>query len=93
MKVEAIPMSDLLDQCNDIYTSVVVAAKRAKQIFDQRVITIEDTEDVEDSIQLIEPEIVIEEIDKPMIVALREYLNGELEWRKPEEDQTESDEV
>ena len=93
MKVEAIQMSDLFDQCNDIYTSVVVVAKRAKQIIDERVITIEDTEDVEDSIQIIEPEIVIEDIDKPMVVALEEYLNGELEWRKPEEDKPESDEA
>ena len=93
MKVEAIQMSDLFDQCNDIYTSVVVVAKRAKQIIDERVITIEDTEDVEDSIQIIEPEIVIEDIDKPMVVALEEYLNGELEWRKREQDKPESDEA
>ena len=93
MKVEAIQMSDLFDQCNDIYTSVVVVAKRAKQIIDQRVITIEDTEDVEDSIQLIEPEIIIEDIDKPMVVALEEYLNSELEWRKPEEDKPEPDDA
>ena len=93
MKVQAVPMSDLYDKCNDIYTSVVIVAKRAKQIIDQRVIPIEDTEDVEDSIQLIEPEIIIEDIDKPMVVALEEYLNGELEWRNPEENQPESNDA
>ena len=82
-------MSNLFEKCDDIYTSVMIVAQRSKQIIDQRVIPIEENEDVEDSIQLIEPEIVIEEIDKPMIVALREYLNGELEWRKPEEDKPE----
>ena len=86
-------MSDLFDKCDDIYKGVVIVSKRAKQIIDQRVITIEDTEDVEDSIQLIEPEIIIEDIDKPMVVALEEYLNGELEWRKPEEDKPEPDEA
>ena len=86
-------MSNLLEKYDDIYTAVVIISQRARQIIDQRVIPIEENEDVEDSIQLIEPEIVIEEIDKPMVVALEEYLNGELEWRKPEEDQTESDEV
>ena len=86
-------MSDLFAQCNDIYKTVAIVAQRAKQIIDQRVIPIEENEDVEDSIQLIEPEIVIEEIDKPMVVALEEYLNGELEWRKPEEDNPESDEA
>ena len=86
-------MSDLYEKCDDIYTAVVILAKRTRQIIDQRVIPIEENEDVEDSIQFIEPEIVIEDIDKPMVVALEEFLNGELEWRKPEEDKPESDEA
>ena len=86
-------MSNLFAKCDDIYKTVAIVAQRTKQIIDQRVIPIEENEDVEDSIQLIEPEIMIEEIDKPMVVALEEYLNGELEWRKPEEDKPESDEA
>ena len=86
-------MSDLLKQCDDIYTTSMIIAKRSKQIIDDRVIPIDETEDVEDSIQLIEPEIVIEDIDKPMVVALEEYLQGELEWRQPEEYIPESDEA
>ena len=93
MNVKAIPMSNLFEKCDDIYRIVVILAKRTRQIIDQRVIPIEDTDDVEDSIQIIEPEIVIEDIDKPMVVALEEYLNGELEWRKREEDKPESDEA
>ena len=93
MNVKAIPMSNLFKKCDDIYKTVVILAKRTRQIIDQRVIPIEETDDVEDSIQIIEPEIVIEDIDKPMVVALEEYLNGELEWRKPEEDEPESDEA
>ena len=86
-------MSNLFEKCDDIYKIVVILAKRTRQIIDQRVIPIEETDDVEDSIQIIEPEIVIEDIDKPMVVALEEYLRGELEWRKPEEDKPESDEA
>ena len=86
-------MSNLFKKCDDIYKTVVILAKRTRQIIDQRVIPIEETDDVEDSIQIIEPEIVIEDIDKPMVVALEEYLHGELEWRKPEEDKPESDEA
>jgi len=86
-------MSALFDKCSDIYTSVMIVAQRAKQIIDQRVIPIEENEDVEDSIQLIEPEIVIEDVEKPMVVALEEYLNDELEWRKPEDDNPESENV
>ena len=86
-------MSNLFEKCDDIYKIVVILSKRTKQIIDQRVIPIEETDDVEDSIQIIEPEIVIEDIDKPMVVALEEYLKGELEWRKPEEDKPVSDEA
>ena len=87
-------MSNLFAKCDDIYKTVAIIAQRSKQIIDQRVIHIEENdEDVEDSIQFIEPQIMIEEIDKPMVVALEEYLNGELEWRKPEEDKPESDEA
>ena len=86
-------MSNLFEKCNDIYKTVAIIAQRTKQIIDERVIPIEENEDVEDSIQLIEPQIMIEEIDKPLVVALEEYLNGELEWRKPEEDKPESDEA
>ena len=86
-------MSNLFEKCDDIYRIVVILAKRTRQIIDQRVIPIEDTDDVEDSIQIIEQEIVIEDIDKPMVIALEEYLNGELEWRKPEEDKPESEEA
>ena len=93
MNVKAIPMSDLLEKCNDIYRTTVILAKRTRQIIDQRVIPIEETDDLEDTIQIIEPEIVIENIDKPMVVALEEYMNGELEWRKPEVAEPKSDEV
>ena len=86
-------MSNLFDKCDDIYKIVVILAKRTRQIIDQRVIPIEETDDMEDSIQIIEPEIIIEDIDKPMVVALEEYLKGELEWRKPEDDKPESDEA
>ena len=93
MNVKAIPMSNLFEKCDDIYEIVVILSKRARQIIDQRVIPIEETDDLEDSIQIIEPEIVIEDIDKPMVVALEEYLNGELEWRNPEKDQPASDDA
>ena len=93
MNVKALPMSDLFEKCNDIYTTVVIVSQRARQIIDQRVIPIDENEDVEDSIQFIEPEIVIEDIDKPMVVALEEYLNGELEWRKSEDDEPNPDEA
>ena len=85
-------MSDLLKGCNDIYTITMIIAKRSKQIIDDRVITIDETEDVEDSIQLIEPEIILDDIEKPMVEALKEYIKGELDWHHPGEDESEADE-
>jgi len=84
-------MSDLFEQCEDIYTSVMIVAQRAKQIIDKSVIQIDENEDVEDSFQFTEREIIVEDEDKPMVVALEEHLNGELEWRKPDEDDPVSD--
>ena len=92
MKVKAIQMSELFDRCDDIYTTVMIAAQRAKQIIDKNVIQIDENEDIDDSIQFAEKEIVIDIVDKPMVLALEEYLNGELEWRNSEKDDPESDE-
>ena len=70
----------------------MIISQRSKQIIDDRVMPIEETEDVEDSIQLIEPEIIIDDLDKPMVQALGEYIAGELEWRQQENGALESDE-
>ena len=90
MNVKAIQMSDLFKVCDDIYPSVMIISQRARQIIDQRVIPIVEDEEVEDSIQFQEPEIKIDDMEKPMVVALTEHLNKELEWRKPDEDYLES---
>ena len=92
MNVKALHISDLLKECDDIYTTAMIVAQRSKQIIDDRVTPIEETEEVEDSIQFIEPEIIEDNLDKPMVQALQEYINGDIEWRKPEDDDLETDE-
>ena len=92
MKVKAVQMSELFAQCDDIYTSVMIAAQRAKQIIDKSAIQIDENEDVDDSIQFAEKEIIVDVMEKPMVVALEEHLNGELEWRNSDKDDSESDE-
>ena len=84
-------MSDIYNQCDDLYRAVMVMAKRAKQIIDDRVIPIDENEDVEDSIEFEEP-IVTTYMDKPETMALEEYLNGELQWRMSSEDDQQVDE-
>ena len=91
MKVKTIHMGDVSKRCEDIYEAVMIVAKRAKQIIDERVIPIDENEDVEDSIEFEAP-IVITYIDKPEAVALDEFLNGELQWRSHSEDEQAVDE-
>ena len=90
MNVKAIQMKDLFNVCDDIYTSVMIISQRSRQIIDQRVVPIVEDDEVEDSFQFQEPEIKIDDMEKPMVVALTEHLNKELEWRKPAEDDLES---
>ena len=92
MNVKAIQMSELSEKCDDIYKSVMITAQRAKQIIDKSAIQIDENEDVDDSIQFAEKEIVVEVVEKPMVVALEEHLNGELEWRNSDKDDSELDE-
>ena len=91
MNVKTIHMSDLFKHSDDLYTSVMIVAKRAKQIIDQRVIPIDENEDVEDSIEFDQPIVTIY-VDKPESIALEEFLNGELQWRGYNEDDESLDE-
>ena len=56
----------------------------ARQIIDSRVLDFESIENVEDSFELEEIEsknMEHKDDDKPMIVAMEEFINGDLEWR------------
>ena len=90
MEVKAIKMNTLFEKENDIYTNVVITAKRSRQIIDSRVLDFESLENVEDSSELEELEnknMKHKDDDKPMIVAMEEFINGELEWRRVDSDQ------
>tara|TARA_X000001036_G_scaffold302245_1_gene281320 strand:- start:3087 stop:3365 length:279 start_codon:yes stop_codon:yes gene_type:complete len=84
MEVKAIKMNMLLKQENDIYTNVVITAKRSRQIIDSRVLDFESIENVEDSIELEQIEtknMEHKDDDKPMVVAMEEFIDGKLVWR------------
>ena len=91
MNVKTIHLSDLFERCEDIYAAVMVVAKRAKQIIDDRVVPIDENEDVEDSIEFETPIITTFE-DKAESIAMAEFINGELQWRIPSEDDKQVDE-
>ena len=91
MNVKTIHMSDIFERCDDIYAAVMVVAKRAKQIIDDRVVPIDENEDVEDSIEFETPIITTFE-EKAESIAMAEFINGELQWRIPSEDDNQVDE-
>ena len=91
MNLKTIHMSDLFERCDDIYTAVMVVSKRAKQIIDERVVPIDENEDVEDSIEFETPIITTFE-EKAESIAMAEFINGELQWRIPSEDDKQVDE-
>ena len=94
MEVKAIKMNTLFEKEDDIYTNVVITAKRSRQIIDSRVLDFESIENIEDSFELEELEnknMEHKDDDKPMVVAMKEFIDGELVWRHSNEDSGEED--
>ena len=90
MEVKAIKMETLFEKENDIYTNIVITAKRSRQIIDSRVLDFESIENIEDSFELEQLEnknMEHKDDDKPMIVAMEEFINGDLQWRHTNSDE------
>ena len=81
MKIEAVKLNQLLSKGNDLYRTVIVLSKRARQIIGLRFddqIDMEDIEDSEDLKQLSKEDF---DIEKPIVQAYNELLNDELEFK------------
>tara|TARA_Y100000746_G_C15211821_1_gene329747 strand:+ start:118 stop:399 length:282 start_codon:yes stop_codon:yes gene_type:complete len=93
MSLEPISIRDMEDQSGDIYESVVVMSKRAKQVLSDRIVEeiIESNDEEEMGIydELIEtnPD-DYEELVKPTTVSVNEFLDGDIDWRKNDEDES-----
>ena len=83
--IVTLPFSELNKVNDDIYKSVVVIGKRAKQVIDvrqaNRVNFAGEEEDFEslDSVHEVE-EIEFVEKEKVIVTSLKEYMNRDLEW-------------
>ena len=92
MSLKPISIRDMEDQSGDIYESVVVMSKRAKQVLSDRIVEeiIESNDDEEMGVydELIEanPD-DYEELVKPTTVAVNEFLDGDIDWKKNDEDE------
>lgn len=82
MKVGTVPMEKLTSEDRCIYTNIIVAAIRSRQIIDDRYEKVEMEKNIEDSEQL---ETLIHEEDlnapKAITTAVKELFDGELEFK------------
>jgi len=93
MAIEPISFKKLLKKTDDIYESVAVVSRRAKQILQERVlkqIIEENTELPEEEGGVFSEPIHREDIDfdkeeKVTSIALNEYLEGNVNWKHSEE--------
>ena len=93
MSLEPISIRDMEDQSGDIYESVVVMSKRAKQVLNDRIVEeiIESNDEEEMGVydELVEanPD-DYEELVKPTTVSVNEFLDGEIDWKNNDEDES-----
>ena len=91
MSLEPLSIREIENQSKDIYESVVVMSKRAKQVLGDRIVeeiiesTDEDEMGVYDEVIENNPD-DYEELEKPTTVSVNEFLDGTLEWTKDEEE-------
>ena len=93
MDIKAIRLKKFLSNSNSIYKNIIISALRARQIIDDRFQELAIEEDIEDSDQL---DRLLENIDhdvaKPISQSTKEFMNEELDWRQPTEEEEELNE-
>ena len=91
MKVEPVPFRKFFKNKETIYKNIMLVAKRARQIIDQRYIKIEAMQNIEDTEQLVELENEDFEQTKSISIAMDELLKNDIEYSEalPEQDKNE----
>ena len=88
MDIKAIQLKKYLKKSDSIYRNIIVSSTRARQIIDERFQEFSDEEDIEDSDQL---EVLLDnvdhDLDKPITIAIEEFMNEELVWRDSNEEE------
>ena len=91
MSLEPLSIREIENQSKDIYESVVVMSKRAKQVLGDRIVeeiiesTDEDDLGVYDEVIENNPD-DYEELEKPTTVSVNEFLDGTLDWKQDQEE-------
>ena len=87
MNIDAIPISVLFKDNEDLYEKIVVGAQRQRQIIDSRSSQLEAFQDIEDTEQLDQFDDIDHDIDKPLSIAMEELLSNELDWKYPSDEE------
>jgi hypothetical protein len=90
MNIKPISYKNMESKTKDIYETVVIISKRASQILHDRLIERmmrENTEEEFGVLDEIPEEDSLVHLEKPSSVAVEEFLNGDLTWSKPEEEE------
>lgn len=89
MAIKTIPLRSIDEKVDNIYEAVVIMSGQAKRVLDDRILkdSIKDAEEddygVFDEIDEKSPEDYIE-LEKTASVAVNQFINGEVKWRKKE---------
>ncbi len=87
MNIDALPISKLFTENEDLYEKVVAGALRQRQIIDARALQYEAFQDIEDTEQLEQFDDIDHDVDKPIAIAMSQLLSNELEWRYTSEEE------
>ena len=87
MNIDALPISKLFTENEDLYEKVVAGALRQRQIIASRALQYEAFQDIEDTEQLEQFDDIDHDLDKPISVAMSELISNKLEWRYTSEDE------
>ncbi len=92
MQIETIDLRSFDERADNIYEAIIVSAKRARQINDENKIEFnalistipmvaseDENEDIENPAQL-KIALEMEAREKPQVQAIKEFLNGEIEY-------------
>lgn len=92
MSLEPLSIKEMESQSQDIYETVVVMSKRAKQVLSDRIVedVVESNDEAEmgvyDELVEVNPE-EYDELEKPTTVSVNEFIEGDLEWKNEQEDE------
>ncbi|NNE27473.1 MAG: DNA-directed RNA polymerase subunit omega [Saprospiraceae bacterium] len=95
-------IKELIAKTNNVYEALSVITSRAKQLnveikqelhskLDEFAITSETIEEIQENKEQIEISKFYEKLPNPSIIAMNEFLDGNLEYRQRHEDVSEED--